>query len=129
MANPIITSPETDETRLSTADLVAARTVTVSTEKTADTSEGHTALFVNDEAERFRNRWHDIQGEFADEPRRSVQRADELAASVIKRLAEVFADERSKLERNWSSGENVSTEDLRQALRRYRSFFDRLLSV
>jgi CHAD domain-containing protein len=58
-----------------------------------------------------------------------VQDADELVASVMKRLAEVFAAEREKLERDWDSGEDVSTEDLRVALRRYRSFFDRLLAV
>ncbi|MCU1338336.1 MAG: hypothetical protein JWO19_3917 [Bryobacterales bacterium] len=64
-----------------------------------------------------------------DEPRHAVEKADELVASVIKRLAEVFAEERGKLEAAWGKGNDVSTEDLRQALRRYRSFFDRLLSV
>jgi hypothetical protein len=64
-----------------------------------------------------------------DEPKPSVERADQLVASVILKLAQVFAEERSKLESNWSKGGEVSTEDLRQALRRYRSFFDRLLSV
>ena len=47
----------------------------------------------------------------------------------MKRLAEIFADERRKLERHWESGDQVSTEDLRVALQRYRSFFGRLLSV
>jgi hypothetical protein len=58
-----------------------------------------------------------------------VEQADELVASAIKRLAEVFATERHKLEVEWDKTDNVSTEDLRVALRRYRSFFDRLLSV
>ena len=70
-----------------------------------------------------------LQAGFVDEPRSSVEKADQLVASVIQKLAQVFADERSKLESNWSKGGEVSTEDLRQALRRYRSFFDRLLSV
>jgi hypothetical protein len=64
-----------------------------------------------------------------DEPREAVEQADELVASAIKRLAEVFATERHKLEAEWGKSDNVSTEELRVALRRYRSFFDRLLSV
>jgi len=70
-----------------------------------------------------------VQTEFVDEPRGSVEKADELVASTIKRLAEVFANERAGLEREWTKGDNVSTEDLMQALRKYRSFFDRLLAV
>lgn len=64
-----------------------------------------------------------------DEPRRAVEQADSLVATTVKRLAEIFADERTKLEQQWSRGDQVSTEDLRIALRRYRSFFSRLLSV
>ena len=64
-----------------------------------------------------------------DDPRSAVRHADELVASTMKRLAEVFAAERERLEHDWDRGESVSTEDLRQVLRRYRSFFDRLLSV
>jgi len=64
-----------------------------------------------------------------DEPRKAVQDADGLVAAAIKRLSEVFAEERSKLEHEWDRGDSVSTEDLRIALRRYRSFFDRLLSI
>ena len=70
-----------------------------------------------------------IQTQFVDEPRRSVEQADELVASAMKRLAEIFANERETLEQNWDRGDDVSTEDLRVALQRYRSFFDRLLSV
>jgi hypothetical protein len=91
--------------------------------------EGHSALFRPDDAERFRTRWTDVQTGFVDEPRHAVEQADGLVAETIKRLAEVFAEERSQLETQWSRGEDVSTEDLRLALRRYRSFFDRLLSV
>jgi hypothetical protein len=96
---------------------------------TSSKVESHEALFPAQDCEGFRNRWHDIQGAFVDEPRDAVQKADELVATVIKRLADVFAGERAKLEADWSRGNDVSTEDLRQALRRYRSFFDRLLSV
>jgi hypothetical protein len=86
-------------------------------------------LFPNDEIEDFRNRWNGVQTAFVDEPRRAVEQADVLVASAMKRLAEVFADERSKLEKQWDQGDNVSTEDLRIALQRYRSFFHRLLSI
>ena len=64
-----------------------------------------------------------------DEPRRAVEQADSLVVGTMKRLGEVFAEERNMLESQWDKGENVSTEDLRLALRRYRSFFNRLLSV
>jgi inorganic triphosphatase YgiF len=65
---------------------------------------------------------------FVDEPRKAVEEADALVATAVKRIAELFADERAKLEQQWERGNDVSTEDLRQALRRYRSLFDRLLS-
>jgi hypothetical protein len=92
-------------------------------------TEGHAPLFADNEAANFRSQWQRIQGSFVDEPRKAVEDADELVASTIQRLAQVFADERAKMEQEWSRGDEVSTEDLRQALRRYRSFFDRLLSV
>jgi hypothetical protein len=88
-----------------------------------------TPLFAENESTNFRNRWTEIQAAFVDEPRRAVEQADALVAEVIKRLASSFADERSKLEGQWGRGDNVSTEDLRVALQRYRAFFDRLLSV
>jgi hypothetical protein len=87
------------------------------------------SLFAEDQAQRFRTDWNDIQITFVDEPRGAVEKADALVARVIQRLAQVFADERGRLEGEWSKGGDVSTEDLRLALQRYRSFFDRLLSV
>jgi hypothetical protein len=86
-------------------------------------------LFSGSEANDLRGKWDAIQVGFVDEPRRAVEQADSLVAGTMKRLAEVFAEERNRLENQWDQGENVSTEDLRQALRRYRSFFSRLLSV
>jgi len=90
---------------------------------------GTAPLFVPNEAGDLRSKWEKIQANFVDEPRKAVQDADALVAAAMKRLAEIFADERNKLEREWDRGDNVSTEDLRVALRRYRSFFDRLLAV
>ena len=88
-----------------------------------------TSLLATDETHTFRSRWDTIQTSFVDEPRQSVEQADGLVAEVMQRLAEMFADERGKLEGQWNRGDDVSTEDLRLALRRYRSFFDRLLSM
>jgi hypothetical protein len=86
-------------------------------------------LFSSDEAKTFRAQWDAIQVGFVDEPRQSVEQADSLVAAAMKRLAEQFSEERSRLEKQWDRGGDVSTEDLRLALRRYRSFFGRLLSV
>jgi len=87
------------------------------------------ALFPEDDTKGFRTRWSDIQANFVDEPRHAVEEADALVANVMKRLAEMFANERANLEHQWDRGDNVTTEDLRIALQRYRSFFDRLLAV
>jgi hypothetical protein len=88
-----------------------------------------TPLFPDNELGDLRTRWDHIQAGFVDEPRKAVEEADSLVASTMKRLAEVFAQERSKLEGQWDRGDNVSTEDLRVALQRYRSFFHRLLAI
>ena len=86
-------------------------------------------LFSESEMEDFRSQWSRLQGGFVDEPRQTVEGADKLVASVMQRLAESFAKERSGLEKQWDRGESVSTEDLRVALQRYRSFFSRLLRL
>jgi hypothetical protein len=81
--------------------------------------------FVQD----LRERWDGIQTGFVDEPRAAVRQADELVASAIKRLAESFAEARSTLEGQWARGDEINTEDLRVALKKYRSFFQKLMSV
>ena len=70
-----------------------------------------------------------MQAGFVDEPRRAVEHADSLVAEIMKRLAESFAAERASLEKQWDRGDSVTTEDLRVVLQRYRSFFDRLLTI
>jgi hypothetical protein len=122
---------ETQE--LTTADLANAGTARerqepANRENPAD-EQYTTPLLPNDFAGDMRTRWESIQTGFVDDPRVAVQRADELVAAAIKKLAESFAGERAKLEQQWSSGSDVSTEDLRQALRRYRAFFHRLLAI
>jgi len=90
---------------------------------------GRTPLFADAECQDFRSRWDQIQARFVDDPRRSVEDADNLVATTMSRLAEIFSAEREKMEGQWSRGDNVSTEDLRLALQRYRSFFNRLLVI
>jgi len=120
-----------DDTRLSTADLASAgpRTDHPDTSPALRPEGEQEAMFPHDELNQLRPQWNAIQTKFIDEPRHSVEEADALVASTVQRLAETFATERAKLEAQWAKGGDVSTEDLRLALRRYRSFFDRLLSA
>ena len=86
-------------------------------------------LFEKDSAEKFRTRWLAIQSKFVDDPRASVQQADELVSDVIQDMTNSFAARRGAMEKVWNGGGNTSTEDLRVTLQRYRSFFERLLSL
>ncbi len=86
-------------------------------------------LLAAGQTDDFRARWEGIQTGFVDEPRRAVEHADALVADLMQRLADSFSQERRSLEAQWDRGDDVSTEDLRVALQRYRSFFDRLLST
>ena len=86
-------------------------------------------LFADGELTGFRSRWTEVQSAFVDDPRDCVQKADGLVADVVDKLTAGFSQARSGLEEQWSRGEQVSTEDLRIALQRYRDFFDRLLAV
>ncbi len=89
----------------------------------------HAPLLEDHEMQNILVRWKDIQAEFVDEPRKAVQDADALVAELMQRLAQMFASEREQLESRWAGGDDVSTEDLRHGLRRYRSFFERLLAA
>jgi hypothetical protein len=141
-------NPETNDSQsLTTADMAgaaAARREPISDQSEIDRERGavdyqsavgsqpgedSTPLFEQDALEKFRSSWGAIQTGFVDNPGAAVKQADELVAAVMKRLAEVFADQRSNLEQACAKGDDVSTEDQRLALRRYRSFFERLLSV
>ncbi len=92
-------------------------------------AEERSPLFTASESRDLRVQWDSVQVTFVDDPRSAVQKADALVSETIKRLAEVFAGERQKLEEQWGRGADASTEDLRVALRRYRSFFTRLLEI
>jgi hypothetical protein len=86
-----------------------------------------TALLDREESVHLHTRWNEIQGRFVDEPRSAVEQADALVSEVIEKITRMFADEHSSLEGQWKQGNEVSTEDLRKALQRYRSFFNRLV--
>jgi hypothetical protein len=86
-------------------------------------------LFTDDAARAFRSQWDVVQRGFVDDPQEAVRAGDELVAQVIKSLAESFSDQRSSLEGELNQTDRSSTENLRLALRRYRSFFERLLAI
>jgi hypothetical protein len=115
-------------TQTNRRELVTDRAVTLRQGNDA-TPDKPQQLFSDFDIDDLRTRWSNVQAGFVDSPRRSVQQADELVAAVMQRLANGFAEERSSLEKQWDRGDNVSTEELRVALQRYRSFFGRLLNV
>ena len=119
---------------LTTADLAAARNVRERDMESRDKApqnppDDRVAMYSDEQVRDLRVRWDEIQAAFVDEPRGAVERADTLVADAISKLAEGFARTRGQLEEQWKRGDTVSTEDLRQALRHYRSFFTRLLNT
>jgi hypothetical protein len=94
-----------------------------------DRDQADTQLFEDTDAESFRDRWQQVQSRFVDDPRGAVADADALVSDVTQTLTTRFADQRSGLERQWSEGEDVQTEDLRQTMQRYRTLFERLLAA
>src|SRR5215471_508721 len=138
-------NPEVEEKNLTTADLAAAAEVPVAQRETnrdlkesvvgngdsgvKSEDEQLAPLFSPEMAQDFRSRWSAVQSSFVDDPRQAVRQGDELVAQVMKSLAETFSNERAKLEGQLDQRDKASTENLRLALRRYRSFFERLLSL
>lgn len=93
------------------------------------TTAGDAPLFDTEDAVNLQVEWRALQAEFVDDPREALQRADELVAQAMRSLADTFTEHKHALEEQWQRGDDVQTEELRQALKRYRAFFDRLLSV
>lgn len=121
-------SKEQDEKSFGTADFSVGTRAPQTRERQMD-DERLEALFPSETAEDFRADWDAVQIGFVDDPRKAVRQADELVASVMKTLAESFASQRISIETDVGQDEQASTENLRVALRRYRSFFERLLSL
>jgi hypothetical protein len=144
MNDAAVLNRESEEKILTTADLAAATEIPTAREVSRDLKEPAienqnsearsedeqlAPLFLTDVAKDFRSRWDAVQISFVDDPRQAVRQADELVAKVMKSLAETFSNERTKLEGQVNETDKASTENLRVALRRYRSFFERLLSL
>ncbi|MEU2673870.1 hypothetical protein ABZ622_34405 [Streptomyces sp. NPDC007164] len=112
-------------------DRAADKTADETADKAADKAvdEAVDEPLLGSEQEEFRGRWQRIQGDFVDDPREAVGAADTLVAEVMQALARTFSDHKQALEGQWQRGEEVATEDLRVALQRYRSFFNRLLKT
>ena len=132
---------ETADRTLRTADLAAVAQTPPSRQEqdreplretnlpTRSEEEELAPLFAQDAAKGFRARWDAVQIGFVDDPKQSVRKADELVAEVMACLADTFSKERAQLEDQMDQTDAASTENLRVALRRYRSFFQRLLTL
>jgi hypothetical protein len=95
----------------------------------ADTPAEEPSYLRQDAQAEMNNRWQEVQTEFVDDPRKSVAHAHQLVSDAVQRIVDTFTEERNQLERQWAEGEDVSTEDLRVCLQRYRAFFTRLLPL
>lgn len=110
---------------LTTADIASGR----QSPEREPTEEHVVNLLPEERLSSLKEQWSTIQTSFVDEPKSSVEKADELVADVMQTIAKRFAEERDTLEREWSGGGDPSTEDLRRAMQHYRSFFERLLAA
>jgi hypothetical protein len=122
----------TEEQKLTTADIAGrGGPAAVDDGKEPTTRDGEVTepLFSSSDADRYRDQWTNVQSEFVDQPREAVEQADRLVADLMQSLAAQFSDTRTGLESQWNDNDDVSTEDLRVAMTRYRSFFERLLSA
>ena len=122
-ARPMPAPPETEETQDEEADRLDS-----SGEGSHEIDERR-PLFDDDELGTYRTRLDEVQARFVDDPRGTVKDADALVNDVMQQLTQTFTNERSSLESQWSEGKDASTEDLRVAMQRYRSFFARLLAA
>jgi hypothetical protein len=119
--------PATEDLATAGADRSTGMEQQTAAVETADRREQPAQLFKGDQVQEFRTRWLQLQTAFVDEPRQAVQQADELVAEVMQTLAATFAEHKRELEGQWRREGRAETEELRLALRRYRSFFDQLL--
>jgi len=120
---------DTDLSRTQPAPITVTDEPTTASSTAESGKSSDRSLFADNDLSSLRSRWDDVQVGFVDDPKDCVQKADALVADVVQELTTGFSDARSRLEAQWARGEDASTEDLRQALKRYREFFDRLLAV
>jgi hypothetical protein len=123
-----VTAQDEPEGASAPASRVPAESPTLDSTASAAESDAVQLLEPSDR-EAMTSRWRDIQADFVDHPQQAMKDADTLVAGLMQQLAQTFAQERAQLEAQWSRGDEVSTEDLRVSLQRYRAFFERLLSA
>ncbi len=126
---PMEPVPTENTAATDTSNELRQDTLSQDTVEPTPTDSSDQMLFGDRELSDFHSRWTEVQSAFVDDPRDCVQKADGLVSDVVDKLTGQFAQARSRLEEQWSRGEQVSTEDLRLALQRYRDFFERLLAV
>jgi hypothetical protein len=124
------TEPREQPAEVDSETVATGESGTRPTDRVDADADASAPLLPAEQSDRFEQRWHEIQTSFVDEPRTAVEQADTLVAELMQELASGFSETRSRLEAQWDNeGDEVSTEDLRVALTRYRSFFNRLLSA
>jgi hypothetical protein len=127
----VVESPAPDATKQAGDEAPFANTIPMNTPRTSEVpgtnGESTEALLDPAVTEHFRSRWNEIQNKFVDGPRSSVQQADALVAELIGQITRTFSSDLAELEEQWNQDRDISTEDLRKALQRYRSFFNRLI--
>ncbi len=134
VAAPVAEDPRVEDPRVEDENIADAREPELATDVVAAKPSEHESstaemLFAGDDLADLRARWAGVQAAFVDDPKDCVQKADHLVSDVVEQLTTGFAEARSRLEGQWSQGQEASTEDLRMALMHYREFFDRLLAV
>ncbi|GLI00031.1 hypothetical protein [Phytohabitans aurantiacus] len=87
-----------------------------------------TALWGDDTAQSFRDRWRDVQLRFVDDPQGAARDAQSLVDDAVQSLTTALTSQRDELG-GWSSTDGNDTEQYRVAVRQYRDFLDRLLGL
>jgi hypothetical protein len=109
-------------------DAVAGDTARVGAPAETTSDDEDVTLLDEAEADGFLDRWREVQTRFVDDPQGAVRDGDSLVAELMQSLAQRFSQHKHDLEEQWQSGADPGTEELRVALRQYRSFFQRLLT-
>ncbi|WP_220091302.1 hypothetical protein [Actinoplanes lutulentus] len=85
-------------------------------------------VWDEDAARHFRAAWHEVKAEFVDDPVNALTRAHDLLTDAVNELTEVLLAERDDLDPLRGTG-TPDTESMRMAMRNYREFLERILSL
>lgn len=89
---------------------------------------GARTIWDEDAARHFRAAWHEVKAEFVDDPVTALTRAHDLLTDAVNELTEVLLAERDDLD-PLRGTDTPDTESMRMAMRGYREFLDRILSL